>query len=193
MIPKLHSLFPKPVYQISDLHIDKISETENVIKEIYKNNSVKRSNTLNVDSTAETINNLNQHPQLHYLSKSIFDYSVEFMKKLDYDEHILNNCKFHKMWFNISKENDFLFPHNHGNCLISGVYYVKAPKDCFLHFYDDPRQFKIQMNNPNLFTADEIAFECLPGTLLIFKNDMLHGNGLQPAGEKIAISFNIGL
>ena len=192
MTPKLHSLFPRPVYQIPDLHLDKISEIENILKDIYENNSVKRSNTLNVDSSAETVNNLYQNPQLQYLSKSIFDYSIEFMQKLDYDKYIIDNCKFHKMWFNISNKNDFLFPHNHGDCLISGVYYVKAPKSCFLHFYDDPKQFKIQMLKPNLFTAEEAAFECLPGTLLIFKNDMLHGNGLQPEGEKIAISFNIG-
>ena len=78
--------------------------------------------------------------------------SIEFMKTLDYDHHLIEECKFHKMWFNISNENDFLFPHNHGDCLLSGVYYVKAPQNCFLHFYDDPKQYKIQMQNPNLFT-----------------------------------------
>jgi uncharacterized protein (TIGR02466 family) len=193
MEPKLHSLFPKPVYQIPNLHLDKLPETEQVLKNYCELHETKRSNTLNVNSTAETINTLNKDPKLNYLSKSIFDYSIEFMKTLDYDHHLIEECKFHKMWFNISNENDFLFPHNHGDCLLSGVYYVKAPQNCFLHFYDDPKQYKIQMQNPNLFTAEEIAFECLPGTLLIFKNDMLHGNGLQPAGEKIAISFNIGL
>ena len=39
----------------------------------------------------------------------------------------------------------------------------------------------------------DVLLDCKAGNLLMFKGDTLHGNTLQPKGEKIAISFNLGL
>ena len=34
--------------------------------------------------------------------------------------------------------------------------------------------------------------DCVPGRLVLFKSDLMHGNGSQADGEKIVISFNLG-
>jgi len=99
------------------------------------------------------------------------------------------------MWFNISDKNDFIFPHHHGFCLVSGVYYVKAPKDSTITFYNNTYFFPnhIEIHTNNMYNSQDVNFNCVAGNLFLFKGDTLHGNKLQPEGEKIAISFNLGL
>ena len=40
-------------------------------------------------------------------------------------------------------------------------------------------------------TFEEI--DCIPSRLVLFKSDLMHGNGAQEDGEKIVISFNLGI
>jgi hypothetical protein len=96
------------------------------------------------------------------------------------------------MWCNLSYGGDYIFPHNHGSCLIAGVFYVKAPAGYQITFFDDPKNTRQKQQTYNYLTWEEYYYECLPGTMLLFRNDQLHGNKSQPDGEKIAISFNIG-
>jgi hypothetical protein len=97
------------------------------------------------------------------------------------------------MWVNYSYHNDFIFPHIHGDCLIAGVYYLKSPEGSTIIFYNDINRITIKNEKYNHLTYEDMTYPCIPETLFFFKNDMLHGNILQPQGEKIAVSFNLGL
>ena len=191
--PIIKELFPKPVYIVNNLFLDKLINIESVLKKRALAQGVTRSLTNNVDTTHQTVDDLFNDQELLFLSTTILDHAVTFMQSMNYDKEYLDNSKFHKMWCNFSYNNDFIFPHVHGHCLIAGVFYVKAPLDSYLHFFDNPSSIKWPMKEYNKFTFEDYKFPCIPGSLYLFKNDMLHGNYAQPIGEKIAISFNIGI
>ena len=186
-------LFPKPVYRVHDILLNRLEEFDTSIHTIIDSANVKRTGSLNVNSTHSIDDQLFLNPVFKELSDLCMLFAKDFMKQMVYNQHSIDNCKFHKMWANISNHNDFLFPHNHGSCLIAGVFYVKAPVDSTITFYDNLNNARHEALEYNHMTYEEYSYPCNPGTLLLFKNEMLHGNKAQPAGEKIAISFNIGL
>lgn len=187
-------LFPKPVYRKPDLvSHDQCLSLEVAIKTNLEKSGVCRDNANNVDSSFHTSNHLNELPEFEEFSKLILKEGQHFLKLLSYDNYIIDNSKIQKMWANVSYENDFLFPHNHGDCLIAGVFYVKAPPESTIHFFDNLEKIKTRRSIYNELSYEEFSYNCKTGMMLMFENYMVHGNKKQPAGEKIAISFNIGL
>lgn len=186
-------LFPKPIYRVTDLLTNKLDDFESSIKGLVGNNGSERRDGLNVNTTHQTAGSLFLEDEFKLLADACMLHARDFMKQMCYDQYVIDNCKFHKMWANISNERDFLFPHIHGNCLIAGVFYIKAPQQAKIHFYDDLKSVRLESKEYNYMTYEEYGYDCVPGSMLLFKNDMLHGNKVQPPGEKIAISFNIGL
>ena len=86
------------------------------------------------------------------------------------------------LWVNISGENCYNTPHNHGNSLhsISGVLYLKTPPKCgrigFLPFNDQ---------------GEIIYIEPTPGDLLLFPQNLSHF--VEPnfsQEDRISIAFN---
>jgi uncharacterized protein (TIGR02466 family) len=190
---KLISLFPKPLLIIENVFLDKLSYIEGILKEEIKAKGFKRTASHNVNTTYHTDNKLFENKNLKFLTDFIFKSSINFLNNLNYDEYYIKNCKYYDMWFNISYENDFLFPHHHGVSLVSGVYYVKAPKDSYINFFNHQSPLVYHNEKFNPHTADEAKINCIEGNLMLFKSDLIHGNKLQPKGEKIAISFNLGI
>ena len=41
-----------------------------------------------------------------------------------------NKLKLQKFWLNVNSKKDFNVPHTHNGSIISGVFYVKCPKNC---------------------------------------------------------------
>lgn len=188
-------LFPKPLIVIENLFLDKLDFIEKFLKQQIQETGYKRTATQNVNTTFNTNTELYKKEELKFLTDFIRQKSISFITALEYSDNYINRCKFDEMWFNISEEGDFLFPHHHGFCLVSGVYYIKAPKDSTITFYNHSHFYPnhIEVKKPNMFNSPYISMSCTPGTLLLFKSEMLHGNKLQPKGEKIAISFNLGI
>jgi uncharacterized protein (TIGR02466 family) len=187
-------LFPRSVYRKENLFTEEERLTlESHIKENLKNSGVSRDCGNNVDSSFYTANQLDKDKNFKQFSDIILDESKIFLQNLSYDEFVIKKCKIHKMWANISYENDFIFPHTHGDCLVAGVFYVKSPPEAKIYFFDNFEKTKIKRSVYNNLSYEEYSYDCLPGRLLIFENNMIHGNKKQPPGEKIAISFNIGL
>ena len=192
---KLINLFPKPLVLLQDVFSDKLNFLESFLKEELEKTGHKRTPTQNVDSTFHIDTNLFKKEEIKFLSDFIFTKALSFIRQLEYSNSYITRLKYNEMWFNISSENDFLFPHHHGFCLVSGVYYIKAPKDSTITFYDPsyyyPNHIEIKM--PNIYNSKDVKLDCKAGNMFMFRGDMIHGNTLQPKGEKIAISFNLGL
>ena len=181
--PVIDQLFPKAVYKVYGVLIDELPLLETAAKNIIAETNIKRTGSLNVTSTHSSADQLFLDSRFKSLADVCMLYAKDFMKQMVYDQYLVDNCKFHKMWTNISQQNDFLFPHIHGTCLIAGVFYIKAPTDAQIHFFDDLKNIKHQSQQYNHLTFEEYSYPCTPGSLLLFKNDMLHGNKSQPAGE----------
>jgi uncharacterized protein (TIGR02466 family) len=96
------------------------------------------------------------------------------------------------MWSNVSGKGGYNFPHTHPGSILSGAYYINTIPENKLVFFDD--YINVEMpTNVDTSTYDHIAYDCIPGRLVMFRSDLAHGNPpQQDDGEKIVISFNIG-
>ena len=114
---KVHNLWPIPVYQ-SEI------KTKDEWKEKIISLKYNRTNIGNSD-ISEDRNILKDMPDL----KSKIDFHLEnYIRKY---LHIKKELNFYMLnsWVNIHRPNDWSQIHNHGNSLISGVYYPIFPKD----------------------------------------------------------------
>jgi uncharacterized protein (TIGR02466 family) len=98
-------------------------------------------------------------------------------------------------WANVNPQYASNKIHDHANCLFSGVYYVKTPKDCGNLMFYDPRTartfYKPLVKEFTAFTADAVAHAAEAGLLLIFPSWLRHG--VEPnlsQEERISVSFN---
>ena len=106
------------------------------------------------------------------------------------------------MWMNINSYKDTNVSHIHPNCLFSGVYYVKVPKEAgnivFLHpqlellSYDWKDEFKSKLveNNSQIW-----KMSVKEGRLYLFPSWLRHSvlPNLNKEEDRISIAFNIGL
>ena len=109
------------------------------------------------------------------------------------DSHYITN-----MWANIIHPNHRHALHIHPNCLLSGIMYVKAPKDCGATVFADPRPGArilepsfTQMNN---FNMGRFGVAPEKGTMLIWPSFLPHAveRGKANAEEdRIVLAFNI--
>ena len=104
----------------------------------------------------------------------------------------LDNLHFDNCWANISYPGDYIFPHNHNGSLLSGVYYVKSSINERIKFFNKPTM----LPDPevwNNYNHQYCEYSCIPGSMLLFTSDTMHGTEKQKCEEKIALSFNLSL
>ena len=114
---KIHNLWPIPVYQ-SEI------KTKDEWKEKLLKLEYNRTHVANSD-ISDNRNILKDIPDL----KSKIDFHLEnYVRKY---LHVKKELNFYMLnsWSNIHHPNDYSQIHNHGNSLISGVYYPIIPKD----------------------------------------------------------------
>lgn len=98
-------------------------------------------------------------------------------------------------WANVNPKYASNKIHDHANCLFSGVYYLKAPKDGGNLMFYDPRSaksfYKPKVSTFTAYTADAIAHVAETGLLLIFPSWLKHGVEPNLSDEdRVSISFN---
>jgi len=187
---QIHGWFPRPICVVDNVLLHELGTFENRTKELV-DQSFYRNIVLSVNSTHPTNNTLHLDPIFKPLVSMIYSTAREFMQEIGYYQ-FLNSLKINSMWTNVSQEGDFLYPHIHGSSLLSGVYYIKAPIDSKIKFFNNITDMVHPASNPTPFTQSYCEYECDPGRLIMFRSDFLHGTGKQSAGEKIVISFNMG-
>jgi uncharacterized protein (TIGR02466 family) len=106
------------------------------------------------------------------------------------------------MWLNINSYKDSNIPHIHPDCLFSGVYYVKVPKDSgslvFIHpqseliSYDWKDKFKSKFIENN---SENWKMPIKDSVLCFFPSWLRHSvmPNLNKKEDRISISFNISL
>ena len=186
----IETWFPTTIFVEDSLLLDNLFEIESSVKNIKREYGVIRGSIQSVDSSHKTYDQLHTLPQFQLLCNTIIDRARIYAKELGYVERY-SKLQFDNMWFNISNEGDYLFPHTHSDSVISGAFYIKAPNTAKIKIFSDCKK----MITPPEDTSNPLSFEyasydCIPGRLLLFKSDTLHGTEKQPVGEKIVVSFN---
>ena len=186
MTQKIELWFPTPIYFIDNLFG---SEYENVKELFYNHNyDTRRNDYFNVDSSYDN----KTHKSLHKIEKfkpvfeKIEEHVYNFAKECGYTGHLNLNTS----WANKSLKNDFLYPHVHSDCLISGAYYVKAEEEDKIQFTRNINDMKPLPNEMNLLNQRSIEYPCKSDRLILFYSDTLHMTLKQKAEEKMTLSFN---
>ena len=123
-----------------------------------------------------------------------------FIKNKIFKKGVL--LKLNGLWANINKRGDYNILHNHPNCDLSGVFWIKIPKDSgrieFISPNSHNRHNELESYTRELkdnIMADPARWiPPTPGQILIFPSCLLHrvrkSNSNQ---DRISVSFNINL
>ena len=183
----IHHWFPKTIYYKNNIEIENLCVYRNSILDVFKSNTSCRDGLKNVDSTYMTVNNLQTNSNFDSLVNIILEEVSIYAKEIGF---LNRNYYIDSMWANVSKENDYLFPHNHNGSFISGVFYISSNLENKIKFFNSPTMFP----DPDIWNKNNFQYceySCIPGTLLLFQSDIMHGTESQVGSEKICLSFNI--
>jgi len=190
---KIETWFPKSVYIAEGVRCDLLTLLENEIESLCLSEPTTRNTSQYVHTSARTHNILHlERPSFQELSEDIMKHVKHYASSLGYDDQFISQLRVGKMWYNISYKGDFIFPHSHPGSFFSGAYYVKANPGNQIVFYDRLDHYAEQPMIPNHLSYNDATYDCVPGRLLVFRSDFVHGVPVQDfEGEKITISFNV--
>ena len=186
----LFACFPRPILFEPNILNENLETYEIEIKQAISKVGSMRDSMLNVDSTHKLRENIFEVARLKDLRQAIFFHATNFLKEIGYKN--TDSLHFENVWANISRKGDYLFPHVHNGSLLSGVYYVKCDMKDKIKFFNIPSMLPEPVEY-NQYNAQFVEHTCIPGSLMMFTSDMLHGTEKQIGEEKIAISFNMTL
>jgi uncharacterized protein (TIGR02466 family) len=186
----IETWFPKTIYSATNLHLSNLPKYKKEILKVIAKKSIRTD--ANYVETTHGIRkeDLKNNSIFKALKKDILTHANNYSEALGYDLQL----QIGNMWANVSKKEDYLFPHNHPNSLLSGVFYVSANEKLdTIKFYNniDSMLLPVPKQNLNELSYETCTHSCIPGKLLIFKSDFLHGCPALKGEEKIVISFNI--
>jgi uncharacterized protein (TIGR02466 family) len=117
---------------------------------------------------------------------------LDFLK-VKRDSHYITN-----MWANITHPNHRHHMHVHPNCLLSGILYLKAPKNCGPTMFQDPRpgarMIEPSFTEMNAYNAENFLVTPEKGCMMMWPSFLPHAveNGkADEAGDRIVVAFNI--
>jgi|TARA_R100001443_G_scaffold108633_3_gene119259 uncharacterized protein (TIGR02466 family) len=188
MIRELY--FPTPIY-VLDINDKSINEQlEKDILNWYNNDKgINRTNISGWHSTTD----MHEKPEYQRLVNALY----QAQNKIYIEEHLDSEPFLGNMWSNINPKGAMNRSHIHPNSLWSGVYYVKAPKNCGHLKIDDPRSIAL-MSRPRLKNKEhpmrlwrEASFEAIAGRLIMFPAWLTHCVDPNMSDElRISVSFN---
>lgn len=185
-------LFPTTVYvNRFVLDDDKLLKSIFEIKE--KNPKGIFKSNINNNCAYHSIDNLQILPEFKDLCEAIIKFTVEIFK----EEKIKNKFYIGNMWANVNSKGGFNEIHTHGNAFLSGVYYLKVPKNSGNFRFIDPRpQSNLMVPerevNTDMDYWNRIEFSGERGQILMFPAYVPHQVLLNNSEDiRVSISFNI--
>jgi uncharacterized protein (TIGR02466 family) len=180
--------FPKSIYHVDNIHIDKLKLYTKEIKKIKK---IRKTFLIDVMSS-HLLENIHTKEVFKDLFKLFLSHCKNYARHLGYSTETCSKLNIASSWFNISKKGDSLLKHIHPMSMFSGAFYLKSSKTDFITFYnnDDMMQAPEKFND---LSYEYCNYQCEPGKLILFKSNTNHSTNKQIGREKIVISFNIGV
>jgi uncharacterized protein (TIGR02466 family) len=124
------------------------------------------------------------------LARLIVPHAAEFAKALDWD---LRGAKprIDTLWVNLLPEGGSHTSHIHTNSVLSGTYYVNAPKGASPLVLEDPRHVMMMAAPPRKTQSIYASITPKAGTLLLWESWLRHEVPMNRAAtERISVSFN---
>lgn len=194
---EIHMLFPT-VVQVTDVANaselnQRLMTSLSEIREKTEN-SLPASWSCTLYTTIASGFNLLERPDFSDLKKIIFQEASRYANTLRLDiahyELKLNEC-----WVNIYGLNDSQESHIHQNSVISGIYYVKAPKGCAEVLFHSPMA-DVMLEPPTSevvpHNTSAVGFTPQPGRMILFRSSLRHSVRANPVDEeRVSIAFNI--
>ena len=183
-------LFPTPIY-IADIEHPTLNQEleRDIVAWSKQDKGVVRTNVQGWHSTTD------MHERPEY--KNLVNMLYEAQKTIYDQEHLASEPFLGNMWANINPPGGMNRAHQHPNSLWSGVYYVKAPKNCGHLKIDDPRSSAAMIrprqkdeNKPaRLFR--ETHYEPIAGKCIMFPSWLMHCVDPNNSNDiRISVSFN---
>ena len=188
MFRELH--FPTPIYIADIKHPTLNQELErDIVAWSKQDKGITRTNVQGWHSTT----NMHELPQF----KKLVDMLYACQKTIYEQEHYESEPFLGNMWANINPPGGMNRAHQHPNSLWSGVYYIKAPKNCGHLKIDDPRS-SAAMVRPNQKDGQkpprlyrETHYEPVAGRCIMFPSWLMHCVDPNNSNDiRISVSFN---
>jgi len=187
--------FPTPIYIFdhNDPSIN-IQLEKDIMNWMNQDKGVTRTNVKGWHSTTD------MHLKPEY--KRLVDALFQAQHKIYDEEHLDSEPFLGNMWANVNPPGGFNRAHLHPNSLWSGVYYVKAPKNCGRLKVNDPRtgaamvspRMRPRLNHPDTAPTrlwTEAHYEPIAGRLIMFPSWLVHCVDPNESNDiRISVSFN---
>jgi len=137
---------------------------------------------------------LKDHEEFAPLCKVIVEEAQKFATTLDLDIKF-RPLIFTECWLNIYGEGHAQEIHTHANCVISGIYYAKAPPgsgELLIHSPYNDTMLDPPHNNVNGFNMKMVPIKPKEGKMILFRSYVKHSvKPTKSKEERISIAFNL--
>ena len=188
-------LFPTPIYIADIKHPTLNQELErDIIAWANRDKGMTKTNIKGWHSTTD----MDKKPEYKNLVNMLYACQKTIYQQEQYEsEPYLGN-----MWANVNPPGGMNRAHMHPNSLWSGVYYVKAPKNCGRLKIDDPRaaasmcrpKMRPRLNHPDTAPTRlwrEHHYEPIAGRCIMFPAWLMHCVDPNESNDiRISVSFN---
>jgi uncharacterized protein (TIGR02466 family) len=190
---QLFKLFPTPMFtgMLSDIGI--CDRVERKLRELQR--SGKGFPSPGKVLAYMTPDNLQTLPEMKELVDVVMEESGIILDAyaIQRDSHYITN-----MWANIANPNRRHNFHMHANCVLSGLIYIKTPKNCGRTIFASPRQqskgIEPSYSEKNEFNADIFSLPPEKGRMLIWPSHVPHAveqGTADEAEDRIVVAFNV--
>ena len=165
----LYPLFSKLIY-VKETNID----TSKILKIAKKKNWFTAGYDKSFEHADSSIDrNVLNKSDLKFVKEDIDKYVNEYSKDI---MKYKNDVQLTRSWFTKTETYKTSDYHNHNNCFISAVLYIKPPKDAgHIGFVDfSTKRFVPSLIENNIWNSSAYAFQPTDGMLIIFPSDVYH-------------------
>lgn len=190
-------LFPSLISLIKCEDFERIQNP--LISWIYEYRSTNEGVTKSNVGGWQSPDNFYHHPTFIKFYDYIFFNAEKLMSQTDVNT---SNFRISNMWINVNGKDNYNALHDHPESHLSGVFWIKTPKESGVIQFTTPRMFQrtkflhaLGDDAKQKFHLDfEWNFEPENGTMMIFPADLLHRVTPNCSEEdRISIAFNIWL
>ncbi|MDX1976625.1 MAG: TIGR02466 family protein [Pseudanabaenaceae cyanobacterium bins.68] len=186
--------FPTPIWHFQFPNTAQLNQ--NLLKAIahQRNADPEGTNFSNVLGWHSS-DQLHKQSDFQPLVEMINYFLPEVVRDLAWDNEevkpFISNC-----WAIVNGKNASNVLHNHCNAYLSGVYYVKAPRNSGNLYFHDPRVGAQMLVPPydkiTPITLSKLIYQPSEGMLVIFPSWLWHGVEInQSEEERVSMSFNV--
>ena len=192
----IKELFKEPIYIVDGVLNNKLSSLHKNCKDIadtYQSYSDKWNPGTAFVSISKDIQPHKDDVGFGEVTDIMFTHAKQFMDDLGFSYHQKKKLFVTRSWFNISYKEDYLERHVHPGTLFSAVFYIETGIDDKILFVRNAYEMMDRPNNMNEWSETVRYFDCIPGRLILFKGNVMHGVNKQVGGIRNVIVYNFAL